>query len=173
LPSARPDALGAEVRQVFAYANHKAEPMLPIDDCYVTALQFDNGVVGKLIAAAGNRGYAPTGGHLALYGTEGTLWGRKLYRYDEAAQPDAWLDTYVRETGLPRMTENSVATPEAFRAEIATIRQQGLPGTTLQAHWEAMRVAQRAVVSACRRAPPTCTCPTTTWPVTWHSIPRS
>lgn len=78
-------ALRAEVTEVFAYANHKSEPLLPIDDCYVTVLRFDDGTLGKLIAAAGNRGYAPTGGHLCLYGTRGTLWGGKLYRYDEAA----------------------------------------------------------------------------------------
>src|SRR5919197_1128676 len=35
-------ALGAEVTQVFAYSNHKAEPLLPIDDCYVTALRFSD-----------------------------------------------------------------------------------------------------------------------------------
>ncbi len=87
-------ALRAEVTEVFAYANHKAEPLLPIDDCYVTALRFDNGVIGKLIAAAGNRGYAPTGGHLVLYGTSGTLWGGKLYRYDEATHQTVVVHDY-------------------------------------------------------------------------------
>jgi len=78
-------ALQSEVTEVFAYTNHLAEPLLPLDDCYVVSLRFANGAIGKLIAAAGNRGYAPTGGHLVLYGTEGTLWGRKLYRYDDSA----------------------------------------------------------------------------------------
>jgi UDP-N-acetylglucosamine 3-dehydrogenase len=73
-------AMGTRVEQVFAYANHKAEPQLSIDDCYVLSLRFENGAVGKLIAASGNRGYAPTGGHLVLYGTKGTLWGGRLYR---------------------------------------------------------------------------------------------
>lgn len=91
-------ALGAEVTQVFCYANHKSEPQLPIDDCYVTALQFDDGTVGKLIAAAGNRGYAPTGGHLALYGTAGTLWGGKLYRYDQAAHETVVVRDFKAET---------------------------------------------------------------------------
>jgi predicted dehydrogenase len=75
-------ALGTEVREVFAYANHLAEPTLPLNDCYVLALSFANGAVGKLIAASGNRGYAPSGGHLVLYGTQGTLWGGRLYRSD-------------------------------------------------------------------------------------------
>lgn len=91
-------ALGTEVTQVFAYANHKSERLLPIDDCYVMALQFDDGTVGKLIAAAGNRGYAPTGGHLALYGTSGTLWGGKLYRYDEATHQTAIVRDFKAET---------------------------------------------------------------------------
>ncbi|HZO88606.1 MAG TPA: Gfo/Idh/MocA family oxidoreductase [Chthonomonadaceae bacterium] len=78
-------ALGSEVKQVFAYANHKAEPLMPIADCYVMTLTFENGTLGKIIAACGNRGYAPIGGHLVLYGTQGTLWGGRLYRHDEAA----------------------------------------------------------------------------------------
>ncbi|CAN5631661.1 Gfo/Idh/MocA family oxidoreductase [soil metagenome] len=73
-------ALGSKVKQVFAYANHKAEPTLPINDCYLVALTFENGTIGKLIAASGNRGAAPTGGRLVLYGTKGTLWGSKIYR---------------------------------------------------------------------------------------------
>jgi predicted dehydrogenase len=73
-------ALQTRVKQVFAYANHKAEPQLPLADCYVLTMQLENGAIGKLIAASGNRGYAPSGGHLVLYGTQGTLWGGRLYR---------------------------------------------------------------------------------------------
>ncbi len=73
-------AMETQVKQVFAYANHKAEPMLPINDCYLVSLLFENGTIGKLIAASGNRGAAPTGGRLVMYGTEGTLWGGRLYR---------------------------------------------------------------------------------------------
>lgn len=58
----------------------------------------------------GSRGWAHTSG-----------MGKALL----AAQPDARLDTYIRDTGLPRMTENSITTPEAFHAEIAAIRRQG------------------------------------------------
>ena len=75
-------ALQTRVTQVFAVANHRAEPSLPLNDCYVVTLQFENGVIGKLIAASGNRGYAPTGGNLVIYGTNGTLWRNKLYRND-------------------------------------------------------------------------------------------
>ncbi|MBX3014335.1 MAG: Gfo/Idh/MocA family oxidoreductase [Caldilineaceae bacterium] len=73
-------ALDSPVQEVFAYANHKAEPLLPINDCYLVSLRFANGVIGKLIAASGNRGAAPTGGRLVMYGTNGTLWGSRLYR---------------------------------------------------------------------------------------------
>jgi predicted dehydrogenase len=75
-------AMQTEVVQVFAYANNKAEPLLSINDCYLVSIRFANGVIGKLIAAAGNRGSAPTGGRLVMYGTKGTLWGGRLYRND-------------------------------------------------------------------------------------------
>jgi predicted dehydrogenase len=73
-------AMQTQVKQVFAYANHKAEPTLPINDCYLVSLLFENGAIGKIIAASGNRGAAPTGGRLVMYGTQGTLWGGRLYR---------------------------------------------------------------------------------------------
>ena len=90
-------ALDTEVREVFAFANHKAEPTLPLNDCYVLALSFANGSVGKLIAASGNRGYAPSGGHLVLYGTEGTLWGGRLYRNDPETHRSALLRDFKEE----------------------------------------------------------------------------
>jgi predicted dehydrogenase len=76
-------ALQSEVTEVHAYSNHLSEPLLPTDDCYVMTMRWENGAVGKLIAASGSRGYAPIGGHLVIYGTEGTLWGGRLYRHDE------------------------------------------------------------------------------------------
>jgi predicted dehydrogenase len=78
-------AMGAEVTEVHAYSNHLSEPLLPADDCYVMTMKWDNGAVGKLIAASGGRGYAPIGGHLVLHGTAGTLWGGRLYKHDEAS----------------------------------------------------------------------------------------
>lgn len=86
-------AMQTEAAQVFAYANDKAEPMLAINDCYLVSIRFANGVIGKLIAAAGNRGAAPTGGRLVMYGTEGTLWGGRLYRND----PETHRSTVVRD----------------------------------------------------------------------------
>lgn len=77
-------ALQTRVEDVFAYANHRAEPQLPLNDCYVLTMRLANGAIAKLIAASGNRGYAPTGGHLVLYGTQGTIWGGRLYRNDPA-----------------------------------------------------------------------------------------
>ena len=73
-------AMQTRAKQVFAYANHKAEPTLPINDCYLVSILFENGTIGKIIAASGNRGAAPTGGRLVIYGTKGTLWGSKFYQ---------------------------------------------------------------------------------------------
>ena len=73
-------AMQTHAKQVFAYANHKAEPTLPINDCYLVSILFENGTIGKIIAASGNRGAAPTGGRLVIYGTKGTLWGSKFYQ---------------------------------------------------------------------------------------------
>ena len=86
-------AMQTEATQVFAYANDRAEPLLSINDCYLVSIRFANGVIGKLIAAAGNRGGAPTGGRLVMYGTEGTLWGGKFYRND----PESHRSVVVRD----------------------------------------------------------------------------
>lgn len=90
-------ALQTRVKQVFAFANHRAEPTLPLNDCYVMSLQFENGVIGKLIAASGNRGYAPTGGNLVLYGTNGTLWRNKLYRNDPLTHKSAVIHDWAEQ----------------------------------------------------------------------------
>lgn len=58
----------------------------------------------------GSRGWAHTSG-----------MGKALL----AGQAETFLDAYIAETGLPAMTERSITTPEAFRAEIALIRRQG------------------------------------------------
>ena len=47
-------AMETTAKQVFAYANHKAEPQLPLNDCYLVSILFENGVIGKLIAAVEN-----------------------------------------------------------------------------------------------------------------------
>lgn len=64
-------AMQTRAKQVFAYANHKAEPTLPINDCYLVSILFENGAVGKIIAASGNHGAAPTGGRLVIYRAKG------------------------------------------------------------------------------------------------------
>ncbi|MDH2442855.1 Gfo/Idh/MocA family oxidoreductase [Amnibacterium sp. CER49] len=76
-------ALQDEAVEVMAYSNHLSEPVLPIDDCYVMIIKFKGGAIGRITAAAGSRGHVPDGGHIALRGTAGSLWGGKLYRDDE------------------------------------------------------------------------------------------
>ena len=90
-------AMQTRAAQVFAYANDKAEPLLPNNDCYLVSIRFENGVIGKLIAAAGNRGSAPTGGRLVMYGTEGTLWGGRLYRNDPVTHRSAVVRDFHEE----------------------------------------------------------------------------
>jgi predicted dehydrogenase len=87
------------VTEVFAFSNHISEKLMPIDDAYVVTLRFENGALGKLIAACGNRGYAPTGGHLVIYGTRGTLWGGKLYRQDQDTHKNEVVRDFQAELG--------------------------------------------------------------------------
>jgi IclR family acetate operon transcriptional repressor len=58
----------------------------------------------------GSRGWAHTSG-----------MGKALL----AAQPDAAVEQYIAASGLPRMTEHSIAGAEAFRAEMARTRARG------------------------------------------------
>ncbi|MEM7134485.1 MAG: Gfo/Idh/MocA family oxidoreductase [Chloroflexota bacterium] len=75
------------VVEVYAYSNKMSIPVFPADDCYIVILQFANGVTGKVYVTSGCSGHGMGegmgGGHLAVYGTEGTLWKGKLYRRDE------------------------------------------------------------------------------------------
>jgi predicted dehydrogenase len=73
-------ALRSEVVEAHAYSNRIADSGLPEDDTYIMHMKFANGCLGKLLVTAGCRGHAPTGGPLSIYGTNGTLWGGKLYR---------------------------------------------------------------------------------------------
>lgn len=62
-----------------------------------------------VMSPIGSRGWAHTSG-----------LGKALL----AGQSDDFLRTYIVETGLPGMTEHSITAPEAFWAEIASIRRQ-------------------------------------------------
>jgi UDP-N-acetylglucosamine 3-dehydrogenase len=73
-------ALRSEVVEVHAYANRIADSGLPEEDTYLMQMKFANGCLGKLFVTGGCRGHAPTGGPLSIYGTNGTIWGGKLYR---------------------------------------------------------------------------------------------
>ena len=79
--------IDAPVIEVYAYSNKISIPEFPSDDCYIVILKFDNGVVGKVYVTSGCSGHGMGGGmgggHLAVYGTEGTLWKGKLFRRDQ------------------------------------------------------------------------------------------
>ncbi len=70
------------VDEVFTYGNHLSGSPLPIEDCYVVAIRFEDGVVGKLFVASGVNG-VPFGPLLEVYGSEGTLRDGKLYKRPE------------------------------------------------------------------------------------------
>ena len=74
--------VASPVAEVHCYANKMSAPDFPSDDCYILMLRFDNGVLGKVFVTSGCSGHGMGGGHLAVYGTEGTLWRGKLYRHD-------------------------------------------------------------------------------------------
>jgi len=76
-------ALQDEVVEVTAYSNHMVESALPIDDTYVLLLKFTEGTIGRITASVASRGTIPDGGHIALRGTTGSLWGARLYRDDD------------------------------------------------------------------------------------------
>lgn len=60
------------VDEVFCYRNHLSGSALPKDDCYLVALHFQNGTIGKLYVTSGCNG-AEFGRFLEVYGADGTL----------------------------------------------------------------------------------------------------
>jgi predicted dehydrogenase len=140
-------ALQTRVKQIFAYANHRAEPQLPLDDCYVVTMQFENGALGKLIAASGNRGYAPTGGHLVLYGTKGTLWGGQIYRHNPELHRSEVICDFKEQfkNHLPRVHDTRQVHHFAEQCEhfLDCIEGKAMPMTTVEdaAHIVAALVA--------------------------------
>jgi predicted dehydrogenase len=70
------------VAEVSAYSNDLSGGPFPADDCYLVALHFTDGTIGKLYVTSGCNG-AEFGRFLAVYGAEGTLQEGKLFRRDE------------------------------------------------------------------------------------------
>jgi predicted dehydrogenase len=70
------------VREVSAYSNHLSAGLLPADDCYLVAMRFADGTIGKLYVTSGCNG-AEFGRFLEVYGADGTLREGKLFRRDQ------------------------------------------------------------------------------------------
>jgi predicted dehydrogenase len=70
------------VREVNAYSNHLAGSPLPSHDCYLVAMHFADGAIGKLFVTSGCNG-AEFGRFLEVYGSDGTLREGKLFRRDQ------------------------------------------------------------------------------------------
>lgn len=82
-------AINSPVEEVYGYSNKMSAPDFPADDCYILVLRFTNGVLGKIFVASGCSGddWEKGGcGHIALYGTEGTLYQGMLSRRGEESQ---------------------------------------------------------------------------------------
>jgi len=78
------------VTEVYCCGNNMSGSQLPIEDCYVVAMKFANGVIGKIFVSVGvNSGRF--GQMLEVYGDKGTLVEGKLLRRGhepvELAQP--------------------------------------------------------------------------------------
>jgi len=57
--------------EVTAYANHKALPNWPVDDCTVSILKYPNNVIGKVMVSIGC--HRPYTMRTCIYGTKGTI----------------------------------------------------------------------------------------------------
>lgn len=70
------------VDEVYAYGNHLSASPLPQEDCYLVAMRFEDGVVGRIFVTSGANG-VPFGPLLEVYGAEGTLREGRLYKRPE------------------------------------------------------------------------------------------
>ena len=63
--------IAGDPTEVFAYANHKALPHWPVDDCTVAIFKYPNDVIGKVMTSIGC--HRPYTMRTVLYGTKGTI----------------------------------------------------------------------------------------------------
>jgi predicted dehydrogenase/ribosomal protein S18 acetylase RimI-like enzyme len=71
---------GCEVTEVSACANNLGGSELPVDDCYVVNIKFDDGSLASVLVATGINGVLHTQGFFNVYGTEGTIINDTVYR---------------------------------------------------------------------------------------------
>jgi len=70
---------GNPVREVYCIGNHLSGSAMPIEDCFLASMKFENGAIGKVFVSSGcNRG--DFGKMFEVYGTDGTLVDGKLLR---------------------------------------------------------------------------------------------
>ncbi|HDZ22175.1 hypothetical protein LCGC14_0367940 [marine sediment metagenome] len=70
---------GIAVKDVFCAGNSLSGSNMPIEDCFLVTMKFENGAVGKIMVSSGcNRG--DFGEMFEAYGTEGTLVNGKLLK---------------------------------------------------------------------------------------------
>lgn len=105
------------VREVSAYSNHLSGSALPSDDCYLVALHFANGTIGKLYVSSGCNG-AEFGRFLEVCGADGTLCEGKLLRRGR--------DPVVLEDAAARGSEGGHGWPGAI-ADFLAVLTEGAP----------------------------------------------
>ena len=71
---------GCEVTEVAAYANNLAGSGLPIDDCYVINIKFEDASVATVLVSTGVNAVFHTPGYFNVYGTDGTIIKDMVYR---------------------------------------------------------------------------------------------
>ena len=103
--------------EVTAYANHKALPNWPVDDCTISILKYPNNVIGKVMVSIGcHRPYAM---RTCIYGTKGTLIyesdkdGLMMYKefYNPMTDRTNYLPTWIP---IERKGHNMQAEIEEF-----------------------------------------------------------
>ena len=121
---------GREVTEVAAYGNKLAGSELPIDDCYVINIKFEDGAIASVLISTGANGVSFTPGYFNVYATDGTIIKDTLYRRGKEPEKLKRLST---ETGGGH---NWVSAWEAFARAV-----DGFSRVTVPAHIAGTNVA--------------------------------
>ena len=69
-----------DVAEIHAYSNHIALPSYPLDDCFIAAMKFTSGCIGKVMVSIACK--RPYGLNMAAYGTRGTVINDRIFLGD-------------------------------------------------------------------------------------------
>jgi len=100
--------IAGDVAEIHAYSNHIAMPSFPLDDCFIAAMRFRSGCIGKVMVSIACR--RPYELNMAAYGTRGTIVRDRVYM----GEPEEGRD--FEPLGVPRVRETDT---DFFDEEIA------------------------------------------------------